>query len=135
MTQHIPSARDLVGEALQRNPNLDINSLHIATYGLMMEYKTKYYESKVNAFLSRLDLADLQTDILRRLKEKTLEPVSADGVEYSNFTEEASRRVSQTFQVISGIIAELCVERELPRTGLKKDYHFTRRKERIDFII
>jgi len=75
MTRHIPSARDLVREALQRNPNLDLNSLHSATYELMMEYKSKYYESKVDAFLSRFDLADLPIDIRRKLKEKMLEPV------------------------------------------------------------
>jgi len=100
-----------------------------------MEYKSKYYESKVNAFLSRLDLADLPTDVRRRLKEKMLEPVSADGVEYSNFMEEASRRISQSFQPISGKIAELCVQRELTRVGLVEGDHFTIREGRTDITV
>jgi len=135
MTQHIPSARDLVREALQKNPDLDINSLHSATYGLMMEYKLKYYESKVDAFLSRLDLADLPTNARRKLKEKMLEPVIADGIPYSNFMEEASRRVSQSFQPISGKIAELCVQRELTRVGLVEGTHFTIREGRTDITV
>lgn len=135
MTQHIPSARDLVREALQRNPGFDINSLHNATYGLMMEYKLKYYESKVDAFLSQFNLTDLPTDIRRKLKEKMLEPVSAKGVEYSNFMEEASRRISQSFQPISGKIAELCVQRELKRVGLVEGNHFTIREGRTDITV
>ena len=135
MPQHIPSARDLVREALQRNPNLDINSLHSATYGLMMEYKSKYYESKVDVFLSRFDLTDLPSNIRRKLKEKMLEPVVAEGVEYSNFMEEASRRISQSFQPISGKIAELCVQRELTRVGLIEENHFTIRERRTDITV
>jgi len=135
MTRHIPSARDLVREALQRNPNLNINSLHGATYGLMMEYKLKYYESKVNAFLSRPDLADLPANIRRKLKEKMIEPVTAEGVTYSNFMEEASRRISQSFQPISGKIAELCVQRELTRVGLVEGNHFTIREGRTDITM
>lgn len=49
--------------------------------------------------------------------------------------EEASRRVSQTFQVISGNLAELCAQRELGRVGLEKDVHFTVKKERTDIIV
>jgi len=135
MTQHIPSAKDLVKEALEKIPNLDINSLHRATYRLMMEYKSKYYESKVDAFLFRPDLADLPTDIRRRLKEKMLEPVLAEGVDYSNFMEEASRRISQSFQPISGKIAELCVQRELTKIGLVEGDHFTIREGRTDITI
>lgn len=135
MTQRIPSARDLVREVLQSNPNLDINSLHSATYELMMEYKIKYYESKVEAFLSRLDLADLPTDIRRKLKEKMLEPVLVDEVKYANFMEEASRRVSQSFQPISGKIAELCVQKELTRVGLVEGNHFTIREARTDITV
>jgi len=135
MTNHIHSARDLVREALLRKPDLDINSLHSATYGLMMEYKSKYYESKVDAFLSRLDLADLPADIRRKLKEKMLEPVTAEGKIYSNFLEEASRRISQSFQPISGKIAELCVQRELTRLGLVEGNHFTIREGRTDITV
>ena len=49
--------------------------------------------------------------------------------------EETSRRVSQTFQVISGNIAELCVERELIKIGLKLGIRYVKKAERTDFII
>lgn len=49
--------------------------------------------------------------------------------------EEVSRRISQTFQVISGNIAELCVERELIKVGLKFGVHYVKKAERTDFII
>ena len=49
--------------------------------------------------------------------------------------EETSRRISQTFQVISGNIAELCVERELIKIGLKLGVHYVKKAERTDFII
>jgi hypothetical protein len=135
MPQHIPSAKDLVREALQRNPNYDINSLHSATYGLMIEYKSRYYETKVDAFLSRFDIADLPNDVRRKLREKMLEPVFAEGVSYSNFMEEASRRISQSFQPVSGKIAELCAQRELVRVGLAEGNHFTIRERRTDITV
>jgi len=61
-----------------------------------------------------------------------LEPVIVEGKEYSNFMEEASRRVSQAFQPISGKLAELCAERELGRYGIVKNRHFTTRRNRTD---
>jgi len=49
--------------------------------------------------------------------------------------EEASRRVSQTFQVISGNIAELCAERELIQVGLQENVHYKKKIKRTDFLI
>ena len=49
--------------------------------------------------------------------------------------EEVSRRVSQTFQVISGNLAELCVERELNKVGLRLKINYLRKWENTDFRI
>lgn len=131
----IPSSRNLIEEALQSDPNLDVNDLHSKTFELMIYYRSKYYESKADIFLSRLSLLDIPIEIKRRLRKEMLKPIMVGEKEYSNFMEEASRRVSQTFQVISGTLAELCAQRELENAGLEESIHFTRRRERTDFII
>jgi hypothetical protein len=131
----IPSSRELIGEALQSDPNLDVNNLHSKTFELMIYYRSRYYESKVDTFLSRLTLQDIPVEIKRRLRQEMLRPVVAGEREYSNFMEEASRRVSQTFQAISGKLAELCAQRELESVGLEKNVHFTVRRERTDIIV
>lgn len=131
----IPSAKDLVQEAVKLKPSADVNQIHGLTYDLMMEYKKKYYKAKVDAFLSRMDLLDIPNEMKQRLREAMLEPVFAGGVKYANFMEEASRRVSQTFQVVSGNIAELCVERELMKVGLGEKVHYQKKVERTDFVV
>lgn len=128
----IPSAEDIFREALRSNSNLDVNSLHRKTFELMVEYRSKYYERRVDELLAELDLPK---EIHQRVKDKLLKPIVVEGKEYSNFMEEVSRRVSQAFQPISGHLAELCAERELNRAGLVKGLHYTRRKERTDLII
>jgi hypothetical protein len=128
----IPSASELVQEADHILPSGNINAIHGRTYELMINYRIIYYERKVEAFLSQLNL---DSELHARIKKKMLEPIVAGGVEYSNFMEEASRRVSQTFQVISGNIAELCVERELMKAGLQRKIHYKRKIERTDIII
>ncbi len=128
----IPSTKALLELALKRGPKVDVNKLHEETFKLMREFKTKYYEEKVTNFLYKLNVDDR---IKKILKEKMLEPMEANGVVYSNFMEEASRRVSQTFQVVSGNLAELCVERELIRAGLVKNKHYAKRKERSDITL
>ncbi len=110
----------------------DVNYLHAKTFEIMIDYRSEYYERRVDEILNELNLT---MEIHRKVKEKLLEPIKVRDKEYSNFMEEVSRRVSQAFQPISGYLAELCVERELKKVGLRKDYHFTRRKERTDFII
>lgn len=128
----IPSARDLLKEALQRKPNADVNVLHRETFFIMVYYRSKYYEGKVDSFLSGLNL---EPKLRNKIRKKMLEPITVGDVEYSNFMEEASRRVSQSFQVISGNIAELCAESELIRAGLIKNVHYTTKKERTDIIV
>jgi hypothetical protein len=128
----IPSAKDLVREVLRTNPNTDVNALHEKTYQLMIDYRSRYYERKVDSFLSKLDL---EPELGDKLKKKMLEPVIVDGKEYSNFMEEASRRVSQNFQPVSGKIAELCAERELRSAGLIENVHYALRKERTDITV
>jgi len=132
MTSRIPSARTLLQEVLEDNPNLDVNSLHAEVFNLMVYYRSKYYEIGVDSFLSKLDLPD---ELRRQIKQKMLEPVQVADKEYSNFMEEVSRRVSQAIQPISGNVAELCVERELAKVGLIKDVNFTRRRERTDITV
>lgn len=131
----IPSSKDLVEEAVKLKPSGDVNEIHGLTYELMMNYKTKYYETKVDDFLSRMTLADIPTEMKKKLREEMLSPVTAKGVPYSNFMEEASRRISQTFQVTSGNIAELCVARELGRVGLEEHVHYRKKFEGTDFLI
>ena len=134
----IPSSRQLIEEAIQSDPNLDVNALHSRTFELMIHYRSKYYESKVDAFLSRLTLLDIPVEIKTKLREEMLRPVIVGEREYSNFMEEASRRVSQTFQVISGNLAELCAQRELERVGLQENINFVvgrKKRLRTDFVI
>jgi len=132
MTRTIPSAKAIIEEALNRNPDLEVNSLHANTFKLMLYYRSSYYEASVDSFLSDLDLP---YKLRRQIKQKMLKPVRAADKEYSNFMEEVSRRVSQAFQPISGSIAELCAERELLRANLVKGVNFARRRERTDLTI
>ena len=101
----ILSANRIFYEALKRVPGADINLLHSEAYSLMLSNRRKYYERKVDAFLRNLDLPQ---EVKNKLRKKLLQPVKVGGVEYSNFMEEAARRVSQSFQTTSGRIAELC---------------------------
>jgi hypothetical protein len=128
----MPSAIEIFNEVLEVNPNLDLNLLHAKTFETMLKYRSIYYEKRVDELLEELKLPD---NIHLIVKHKLLEPIIVEGKEYSNFMEEVSRRVSQAFQPISGHIAELCVQRELEKFGLKKDMHFTRREERTDFTV
>ncbi len=101
----------------------------------MIQYRSKYYETRVNSILSELDLAP---EIKEKIKGKLLEPITVEDKEYSNFMEEVSRRISQAFQPISGNLAELCAARELQRYGLREDLHYTRKKAkktRTDLIV
>lgn len=128
----IPSAKDLVEEALQKVGCADVNSLHQKTFELMCYYRTRYYAEKVDRFLSELRLPNA---VKKKLKTEMLKPVRVEDITYSNFMEETSRRVSQVFQVVSGNIAELCAQRELEKNGLREGVNFVKRKERTDFMI
>ena len=131
----IPSAIEILQNAEKINLNFDINQLHSKTFELMKQYRTNYYESRVNQLLSSKDLVNMPNEMKSKIKKELLNPIIANEIEYSNFMEEVSRRVSQTFQVISGNLAELCVERELNKIGLKININYIRKKERTDFII
>lgn len=131
----IPSSRELIKEALQSNPNIDVNALHAKTFELMINYRSKYYESKVDAFLSRLSLLDVPMEIKKKLRKEMLKPITVGDKEYSNFMEEASRRISQSFQPISGKLAELAAQRELDRVGLERNVHYTVREGRTDITV
>jgi len=130
-----PSAKEIIEEAKKRDPKADINRLHALTFKLMMQYKDIYYYEKVKSFLSRSSMASLPTKIKLKIEKELLKPMKGGDIWYSNFMEEASRRISQTFQTISGNIAELCVEKELIETGLKEKVHYTRKREHADLII
>ncbi len=128
----IPSAEDIFKEILSTYPDIDVNSLHAKTYELMVSYRSRYYEIRVDELLRDLNLPK---EVHDKVKKKLLEPITVNNKKYSNFMEEVSRRISQAFQPISGYLAELCAERELQRAGLVRDLHYTRRKERTDLII
>jgi hypothetical protein len=119
-------------EALCINPNLGINELHEQTYHLMILHRSEYYDRRLNEILSTLNLPQ---EVLERIKEKLLEPITVGNKTYSNFMEEVSRRISQSFQPISGQLAELCAQRDLEKAGLKEGVNFTHREERTDFTI
>ena len=131
----IPSAIEILKDAEKVNPKFDINQLHSKTFELMKKHRAIYYESRVNELLSRKDLVRIPNEIKLKIKKELLEPIIANENEYSNFMEEVSRRVSQTFKVISGNLAELCVERELNKIGLKLNLNYVKKKERTDFIV
>ncbi len=124
-----PTAEELLEEAKTKNAK-DVNSLHYQTWLLMMKHKQDYYNGKVDAFLKNIPLEKKQKE---ELKEKMLKPVEINDVEYSNFMEEASRRISQAFQVISGNLAEMCIEDALKSEGLVGRQHYLRKKDRADF--
>lgn len=127
-----PSAANLVEEAIRKSRTADINLIHSTSYELMLNYKTKYYAQKIDTFLSTLDI---EPELRKEIRQKMLTPIVANGVEYSNFMEEASRRISQVFQPISGNIAELCAERDLIRIGLRKGLHYRKKAERADIVV
>ena len=130
-----PSAEEIIEEAKRKNPKADINKLHALTFGLMKKYKDIYYQNKVKDFLLRPSLANLPAKIKMKIKEELLKPIPQKDKLYSNFMEEAARRISQTFQPISGKLAELCVEKELRDIGLKPDVNYKRRIEHTDLIL
>lgn len=132
MLQSIPSARTLLDEVLERDPNLDLNSLHAEAFNLMVYYRSEYYEASVDSFLSELGLPD---KLRKEIKQKMLKPVVVADKEYSNFMEEVSRRVSQAFQPISGKVAELCAEKELTNVGLIKGINYTMKRGPVDIIV
>jgi len=131
----IPSSTEIVEEAEKENPKADLNKIHARTFELIKKYRHEYYKKKVEDLFSREDLVNIPKDIREKVEKELLKPIKVGEIEYSNFMEETSRRISQTFQVISGNIAELCVERELMKIGLKLGVHYTKKAERTDFII
>lgn len=135
MDKSIPSSIELVKEAEKLNVNANLNQLHLSAYEIIKKYRDKYYKNKVTLFLSRVNLADIPNEIKEKIEKELLKPIKVDNKEYSNFMEETSRRISQTFQVLSGNIAELCVERELIKIGLKEGVDYTKKAERTDFIV
>jgi hypothetical protein len=133
-----PSAREIFETAQKKVQSTDVNKLHSATYDLMIKYRDTYYQNKVNKFLSRPSLKSLPEESKIKLRKELLEPMIEGDLEYSNFMEEASRRISQTFQPISGNLAELCAEKELKDNGLKPTLHYVRnvrKKGQPDIII
>ncbi len=131
----LPSSEEIVKEAEKKDPNIGINQLHSKTFELIKKYRKEYYKNKVSNFLSRNDLLSIPKETKIKIGKELLKPIKVDDKKYSNFMEETSRRISQTFQVLSGNIAELCVERELINVGLKQGVHYIKKAERTDFII
>lgn len=133
--EKFPSAQKIIEEAKTQKPRADINQLHALTFNLMIKHRDTYYQQKVSEFIRRQSLANLSKEMKLKIRQELLKPVKGGEVWYSNFMEEASRRISQTFQSISGNIAELCVEKELIDAGLKLGIHYERKKEHTDLII
>jgi len=130
-----PSAKEIIQEAKTQKPEADINQLHALTFNLMRKHRDNYYKDKVDEFLCRNSIANLPKETKLEIKQELLKPVRGGDILYSNFMEEASRRISQIFQTISGNIAELCVEKELIDMGMKLNINYLRKKEHTDLII
>jgi len=130
-----PSARKIIEEAKRKNPKADINQLHDITFKLIKKYRNIYYQEKVKEFLLRSSFAELPKEIKSKIEKELLKPIKIGSMIYSNFMEETSRRISQVFQTISGNLAELCVENELIKVGLRENIHYRRKKEHTDLIL
>ncbi len=130
-----PSAKELIEEAKRNKPKADINELHSLTFFLMKKYRDIYYQDKVDGFMEYSALKNLPSSIKLKIKDELLKPIEGGDKLYSNFMEETSRRISQTFQPISGNLAELCVEKELIDAGLKERINYKRKIEHTDLII
>lgn len=128
----ILSAKKAFSEVLKRFPKESMNKLHEETYRLIQVQSQQYYRAEVDAFLKQFEFP-VSSKV--KLKKRMLEPVMAGGVQYANFMEKASRRLSQSKQTTSGRIAEWCVQRELERKGLKENEHFTIRKRETDIMV
>lgn len=133
-----PSAETIVEEAYNTLPKADLNSLHSATFKIMMKHKQEYYKKKVENFLNRTVVSRLLSPKAKTsLTVEMLKPLSVSNarktIRYSNFMEEASRRISQVFQPISGNVAESCIEIKLREAGLKRDLNYKRKHKRSDF--
>jgi hypothetical protein len=128
----ILSAKQAYIKALNEIPSSDINLLHERVYSFLQKQQQKYYENKVDAFLSTLKLSGRTKTMLRR---KLLQPITIGGVHYSNFMEEAAKRLNQSTKTTSGRVAEWCVQRELEKNCLNKNEHFTIRKNKTDIIV
>jgi hypothetical protein len=130
-----PSAQQIIQEAKRQEPKADINQLHALTFNLMKKYRDRYYQDKVNEFIRRQSIVNLPKETKLKIKQELLKPIKGGDIWYSNFMEEASRRISQVFQPISGNLAELCVEKELIDMDLREKINYERKKERTDLII
>jgi len=138
MKNKFPSTETLVKEAYKGLAKADLNNLHSATFKIMMKCKQEYYRKKVKDFLNRTAVSRLLSlKVKASLGKEMLKPLSVSNgkktTEYSNFMEEASRRISQVFQPISGNVAESCIEIKLREIGLKKDLDYKRKYKRSDF--
>ncbi len=103
----IPSSTEIVQEAEKNNPKADLNKIHSKTFELIKKYRQEYYKNKVDGLLLREDLVDIPKDVRMKIEKELLKPIKVGDIEYSNFMEETSRRISQTFQVLSGKKKEL----------------------------
>jgi len=120
-----PSAETLVKEAYKGLPKADLNSLHSATFKIMMKHRQEYYKKKVKDFLNRTALAHLLSlKVKTSLAKEMLKPLSVSNgkktTEYSNFMEEASRRISQVFQPISRKCCRVLHRNKTKRSRIKK---------------
>ncbi|RDE15731.1 MAG: hypothetical protein C4K49_05740 [Candidatus Thorarchaeota archaeon] len=99
-----------------------MNQIHAQTYELILEYRSQYYEDRLDEFLDGIAVSD---DCRRAVRDALLKPVNVSGTEYSNFMEELTRRISQSTQPVSGRIAETCSELELKRAGHRVRVQYT----------
>ena len=129
----ILKADGLFKEALKnlkiRKVSIDINTIHKEAYNLMIIYKNNYYEKNLEEYLKNLNLPkDVEEKVLNALLKQYND-------RYSNIIEALSRSLSQSFQPISGKLAELCAEYELQKNDLKYRIDYEKNKNHTDIII
>lgn len=130
-----PTSKEIIEEALKLNPKANINQLHELTFIVMKKSRETYYREKVEELFNNASLKKIPELIKLQIKKVLLRPIEVEEIIYSNFMEEASRRISQTFQVISGNLAELCAERELNALGLKEGVDYKRKVDHTDIVL
>jgi len=127
------TSEEIFRKALEEiNNKDDILEIHAKTYEILKKEKEKYYKIELDAFLSRINISQEDKE---KIKNALLSKRETNNKEYSNFMEEIAIRVRQSIQPLSGSIAELCINYEIEREGLKKGIDYDRRKNHTDFTI
>lgn len=130
----LPKAKEILFQALKGNLNVDVNEAHELAFGVLLEHRRSYIVCRVTKFLQMLDTG---ANWQRKIRDTLLREHRFNETEYDNFMDSVSVPLRQSVQNTTGRISELCAERELDRSGLTPNKHYSRqaRGGRIDLIV